>query len=223
MNWHDDTELFEMMRRKLFTAVVGDVLDAQGHLHQFLPSEIQPLREDMIVVGRAMTVLEADLDQPPGAGDKPFGLLFESLDDLKPRDVYLITGGSPTYSLWGELMSTRAMKLGAAGCVSNGPTRDTKGILELNFPTFSTGRYAQDQRPRGEVVDFRVPIAIGQVRIAPGDIVFGDVDGVVIIPRDIEQDVLAAALEKVEAENKVRTAIESGVSATEAFRRYGVM
>jgi 4-hydroxy-4-methyl-2-oxoglutarate aldolase len=223
MNWHDDTQLFAMMRRKLFTAVVGDVLDVQGRLDQFLPSNIQPLRADMIVVGRAMPVLEADLERPPQPGEKPFGLMFESLDDLKPNEVYLVTGGSPTYSLWGELMSTRAMKLGAAGCVSNGPTRDTKGILELNFPTFSTGRYAQDQRPRGEVVDFRVPVAIGRVRIAPGDIVFGDVDGVVIVPREIEQDVLAAALEKVDAENKVRTAIESGVTAAEAFRRYGVM
>jgi regulator of RNase E activity RraA len=223
MNWNNDDELFALMRQKLFTAVVGDVLDTRGRLHQFLPPEIQPLDDDMVVAGRAMPVLEADLAQPPGADDKPFGLMFESLDDLKPNEVYLVTGGAPTYSLWGELMSTRAMKLGAAGCVTNGPTRDTKGIRALNFPTFSTGRYAQDQRPRGEVVDFRVPIEIGAVRISPGDIVFGDVDGVVIVPRDIERDVLAAALEKVEAENKVREAIESGVSAAEAFRRYGVM
>ncbi|HET8547067.1 MAG TPA: RraA family protein [Bryobacteraceae bacterium] len=220
MNSNDD-QLFAMMRRKLFTAVVGDILDTHGRLHQFLPAEIQPLRDDMVVVGRAMPVLEADLDRRPAG--TPFGLMLESLDDLKRNEVYLVTGGSPTYSLWGELMSTRAMKLGAAGCVSNGPTRDTKGILALNFPTFSTGRYAQDQRPRGEVVDFRVPVQISAVRIAPGDIVFGDVDGVVIVPREIEQDVLAAALDKVEAENKVRAAIEAGVSAAEAFRRYGVM
>jgi regulator of RNase E activity RraA len=223
MNWKDDNALFAMMRSKLFTAVVGDILDTRGRLHQFLPSNIQPLRDDMVVIGRAMPVLEKDLDRPPAEADKPFGLMFESLDDLKPNEVYLVTGGSPTYSLWGELMSTRAMKLGAAGCVSDGPTRDTKGILALNFPTFSTGRYAQDQRPRGEVVDFRVPVEIGGVRVAPGDIVFGDVDGVVIVPREVEQDVLAAALDKVDAENKVRTAIESGVSAAEAFRRYGVM
>ena len=223
MNWNNDKELFAMMRRKLFTAVVGDILDTRSRLHQFLPREIQPLRDDMVVAGRAMPVLEADLERPRGADEKPFGLMFESLDDLKPHEVYLVTGGSPTYSLWGELMSTRAMKLGAAGCVSNGPTRDTHGILALNFPTFSTGRYAQDQRPRGEVVDFRVPVEISGVRVSPGDIVFGDVDGVVIVPREIEQDVLAAALEKVDAESKVRAAIESGVSAAEAFRRYGVM
>ena len=223
MNWNDDNELFAMMRRKLFTAVVGDVLDAAGRLHQFLPRDIQPLDDDMIVAGRAMPVLEADLDRPPEPGETPFGLMFESLDSLQPNEVYFVTGGSPTYSLWGELMSTRAMKLGAAGCVSNGPIRDTKGILALKFPTFATGRYAQDQRPRGTVVDFRVAVNVDAVRVAPGDIVFGDTDGVVIVPREIERDVLAAALEQVAAETKVRTAIESGVSAAEAFRRYGVM
>jgi regulator of RNase E activity RraA len=223
MNWSDDSELFAMMRRRLFTAVVGDILDTRDRLHQFLPPEVQPLHPDMVLAGRAMPVLEADLDRPPRADEKPFGLMFESLDDLKPNEVYLVTGSSPTYSLWGELMSTRAMKLGAAGCVCNGPIRDTKGILALKFPTFATGRYAQDQRPRGTVIDFRVPVSIGAVRVAPGDIVFGDIDGVVIVPREIEQDVLSAALQKVEAENKVRTAIEAGVSASEAFRKYGVM
>ena len=223
MNWNEDNEIFDMMRRHLFTAVVGDVMDLQGHLHQFLPREIQPLRDDMVVAGRAMTVLEADITDYDESRRKPFGLMFEALDDLKPNEVYLVTGGSPTYSLWGELMSTRAIKLGAAGVVCNGCTRDTPGILRLNFPTFGTGRYAQDQRPRGEVVDFRIPVDIAGVHVRPGDIVFGDVDGVLVIPREHEREILTAALEKATTENQVRIAIENGMSTVEAFRVFGVM
>lgn len=219
--WKNEDELFSLMRSRLFTAVVGDILDTLGLLHQFLPREIQPLRDDMAVAGRAMPVLDVDAEEKPG--EKPFGLMLEALDDLKRHEVYLATGGSPEYALWGELMSTRAMHLGAAGAVLNGPSRDTRGILDLNFPTFSLGRYAQDQRPRGRVVDFRVGVTIGKVRIEPGDILFGDLDGVLVIPRAAEQEVLSRALEKADKENLVRTAIQRGMGAAEAFATYGVM
>jgi regulator of RNase E activity RraA len=218
--WHDDEELFAMMRQKLFTAVVGDVMDKLGLLHQFLPPSIRPLRDDMVVLGRAMPVLEVDSVGPPV---KPFGVMLEALDDLKAGEVYLAVGGSPNYALWGELMSTRAMRLGATGAVMTGYSRDTPGILALGFPTFSMGRYAQDQGPRGEVVDFRVPVRIGEVAIEPGDIVFGDVDGVLTIPKRAETEVLTRALEKAEKENLVRTAIENGMSTVEAFATFGVM
>ena len=229
MNWTDDNELFQLMRQQLFTAVVGDILDKMGFLHQFLPPEIQPLHPDMVVVGRAMPVLEADffVSQEPASqselGHKPFGLMLEALDDLKPNEIYLATGGSPRYAMWGELMSTRAIQLGAAGAVVDGYSRDTRGILALNFPTFSYGRYAQDQGPRGKVVDFRVCVEIGGIRICPGDIIFGDIDGVLVIPRPVEEEAISQALEKARQENVVRTAIEGGMSAAEAFAKYGVM
>jgi regulator of RNase E activity RraA len=219
--WDNDDELFRLMREKLFTAAVGDILDSLGYLHQFLPREIQPLRDDMIVAGRAMPVLHIDAQEEPE--NKPFGLMLEALDDLKQHEVYVASGGSPDYALWGELMSTGAMQLGAAGAVLHGCSRDTNGILALNFPTFSMGRYAQDQRPRGRVVDFRVGMQTGQVRIEPGDIVFGDLDGVLVIPRAMEQEVIRSALEKVTKENQVRIAIQNGMPTVEAFAAYGVM
>ena len=120
-------------------------------------------------------------------------------------------------------MSTRAMKLGAEGAVLNGYSRDTKGILALNFPTFSYGRYAQDQSCRGKVVDFRVPIEMDAVRVMPGDIVFGDLDGVLIVPKEAEREAITRALEKANAENGVRAAIENGMSTVDAFRNFGVM
>lgn len=227
--WKSDEELFELARRELFTAVVGDVMDKLGLQRQFLLPQIQPLRQDMVVIGRAMPVLEADVfaenieNSANPLMRKSFGLMLEALDDLKPNEVYICTGSSPRYALWGELMSTRAMKLGAAGAVVDGYSRDTNGILALNFPTFSYGRYAQDQGPRGKVIDYRVPIEINGVRIEPGDIVFGDLDGVCIIPKRAEGDVFNAALEKARGEKRVAKAIREGMSAVEAFAKFGIM
>lgn len=229
MRLHDDQCLFATVRSELFSAVLGDVLDTLGYTHQFLPPRIQSLRDDMVVVGRAMPVLEADFFATKEEGGvnelsrKPFGLMFRALDDLRPGEVYVATGSSPRYALWGELMSTRAVKLGAAGAVLNGYSRDTRGILRLNFATFSYGRYAQDQGARGKVVDFRVTVEIESTRIRPGDIVFGDLDGVLVIPQEVEEDVIRLALEKARTENRVRMAIEEGMNAAEAFTKFGVM
>lgn len=224
----EDKQFLEHIKKKLYTAVVGDIMDQIGYQNQFLNPKIKPLREDMVVVGRAMPVLETDtLDNTSTSSNealkKPFGLMLEALDQLKENEIYLCTGGTPTYALWGELMSTRAIQCGATGAVLNGYSRDTLGVLELNFPTFSYGSYAQDQAPRGKVIDYRIPIKIGNVAIAPGDIVFGDIDGVCIIPQEIEKKVVQLAEEKVNGENLVRKSIEAGMSSVEAFNKYGVM
>jgi regulator of RNase E activity RraA len=209
--------------------VVGDVMDKLNLQHQFLPQAIQPLRLDMVVIGRAMPVLSVDVFAEKVAGsanklmEKPFGLMLEALDDLKPGEIYVNTGSSPRNALWGELMSTRAIKLGAAGAILNGYSRDTNGIFRLNFPTFSMGRYAQDSAPRYKVVDFRIPIEIGGVRINPGDLLYGDIDGVCVIPRAVETEVFTRALEKARGEQLVRKAIENGMSGVEAFEKHGIM
>jgi regulator of RNase E activity RraA len=218
-----DDDLLPLIKRELFSAIIGDILDKMGHLHCFLPPQVRPLRDDMIVAGRAMPVLEVDLPADAGADRKPFGLMLEALDDLKKHEVYVASGSSPTYALWGELMATRATKLGAAGAVLDGYSRDTAGILKVGLPTFSYGCYAQDQGPRGEVRDFRVPVKIAGVSVRPGDLVFGDRDGVLVVPREAEEEALTRAFEKLEGENLVRVAIENGMSTVEAFRTYGVM
>lgn len=227
--WQTDDELFRIVKKELYTAVVGDIMDKLGLLHQFLPPQLKPLRHDMFVIGRAMTVVEADVLESNGyEGNnpilkKPFGLMLEALDDLKKNEVYICAGASPTYALWGELMSTRAMKLGAAGAVVDGYSRDTNGILNLNFPTFSYGRYAQDQAPRGKVIDFRVPLEIKGVKVNPGDIVLGDNDGVCIVPIEAEKKVFRLAIAKARGEKMVQKKIEEGMSAKEAFETYGIM
>ena len=228
IEWKNDNELFDLMKQHLYSAVIGDILDQMGYVHQFLPQRIQPLREEMVVAGRAMPVLEADTIGGTPSGNSPllersFGLMLEALDDLKENEVYICSGSSPRYALVGELMCTRMQILKAAGAVVNGFHRDTKGILALDFPCFSYGRYAQDQAPRGKVIDYRVPIEIEGVVIRPGDIVFGDMDGVLIIPKEIEKEVIRRAYEKATGEKTVAEAIRSGMRARASFDRFGIM
>jgi regulator of RNase E activity RraA len=227
--WKDDADLFALARRELFTAVAGDVMDKLGFQHQFLPPAIHPLERNMVIIGRAMTVLEADFFEEAAAASRnalsgrPFGLMLDALDDLKANEVYICTGGSPRYALWGELMSTRAIQCGAAGAVVDGYSRDTRGILDLGFSIFSHGSYAQDQGPRGKVVDYRVPIEMSGTRVSPGDIVFGDLDGVCVVPRAVERDVFRGAFEKARGEKTVRKALEQGMPAREAFEKFGIL
>jgi regulator of RNase E activity RraA len=227
--WKTDDELFAVVQCELFTCVVGDVMDKMDLQHQFLPPQIQPLRQDMVVIGRAMPVLSVDVFAEKIAGsanklmEKPFGLMLEALDDLRTNEIYVNTGCSPRNALWGELMSTRARNLGGRGAVLNGYVRDTKAILNMNFPTFGFGSYGQDSAPRHKVVDFRVPIEIGAVRVRPGDILFGDIDGVLLVPAEAEVEVFTRALEKARGEKQVRKAIEEGSSAVAAFQKFGIM
>ncbi len=227
--WKNDDELFAIARRELFTCVVGDVMDKLRLRHQFLPPQIRPLRDDMLVIGRAMPALAVDVFEEKVAGsanalmEKPFGLMLEALDALRPGEIYLGTGSSPRNALWGELMSIRATRLGAVGAVLNGYSRDTRAIVDLKFPTFSFGPYGQDSAPRYKVVDYRVPVEIGGVRVEPGDILFGDIDGVCVVPAAAEEETFARALEKARGEKLVRRALESGSSAVDAFNRFGIM
>ena len=203
--WKDDKALFALIKEELYTAVVGDIMDKMGYTRQFLPPRIRPLRDDMLVLKRS------------------FGLMLEALDDLKEDEVYVCSGSSPAYALWGELMSARAIQCKAAGAVVNGYSRDTKGILALDFPCFSYGPYAQDQAPRGKVIDYRVPIEMEGVRINDGDILVGDIDGVCVVPREIEEEVFTRALEKARGERMVLKKIQEGMKARDAFDTYGIM
>lgn len=227
--WKDDSSLFALIREELYTAVIGDIMDKMGYTHQFLSPRIRPLCDDMFVAGRAMTVLEADVQEnPTSSGSNPllkrsFGLMLEALDDLREDEIYICSGSSPAYALWGELMSARAIQCKAAGAVVNGYSRDTKGILALNFPCFSYGPYAQDQAPRGKVIDFRVPIEMDGVLVNDGDMLIGDIDGVCVVPRAIEEEVFTRALEKARGERVVLKKIQEGMRARDAFDQFGIM
>jgi regulator of RNase E activity RraA len=223
----DDATLFQTVRETLFTAVIGDVMDVAGLTRQFLPPEIRALRPEMLLVGRAMPVLEADRSGAP-AGElgppDPFGLMFHALDSLQPGEVYVATGGSPRYAFWGGLMGTRALALGAAGAVLDGYHRDTREILGLGLPVFSMGSYAQDQRVRGRVVDYRCAVAFANgARVEPGDLIVGDIDGVLAVPRAHVDDIISEAVKKVAGEAAVRRMIEAGERTEAIYAKTGIM
>ncbi|MCH8511178.1 MAG: RraA family protein [Kiritimatiellae bacterium] len=218
--WNSDEELFALLTGQLYTPVVGDILDAMGRYHQFLPQPVQPLRAPMKIAGRAMPFRYADVDGPQA---KPFGLLTEALDDIRPGEVVVAGGGSHRSAYWGELLTATARTRGGVGAVIDGYHRDTPQVLAQNWPVFSWGRYAQDSSVRVAVAAFRCPIELGGVWIEPGDLVFGDMDGVLIIPAAMVTEVIQAALEKARGEKVVLKAIENGMTATEAFRSYGIL
>ena len=220
VEWKSDAELFALCARELYTPVVGDILDDLGFMHQFLPPPVQPMREEMKVAGRAMPVLMIDVF---GKQKQPFGRLTEALDQLQPGEVYLASGGEMRCAYWGEILTATAKKRGAVGAVINGYHRDTPRVLEQNWPVFSRGRFAQDSAVRTQVVDYRCAIEVGQVRVEPGDLVFGDLDGVVIVPRKVEAEVIERALAKARGEKLVRKEIEAGMSSTDAFKKYGIL
>lgn len=216
--WTNDTELLQIVRAELFTSVIADTLDAHGYLNQMLPPQIRPLRLGMRTCGRAMPVYETDTYNP----EDPYGVLFHSLDALQPNEIYIASGASNAYAMWGELMTTAALKRGAAGVILNGYLRDAEGIAALGFPAFAWGSYATDQKLRGRAHAFRVPIEIAGVTVNPGDILFADEDGVVVIPQAIEAQIITDALGKVRAEKNLRKDLEQGMSAVDAFRKYGI-
>ncbi len=218
--WTNDAELFRLIKEVLYTPVVGDILDGLGCCHQFLPQTVQPALDTMKVAGRAMPVVMIDVHGPQ---KKPFGLLTEALDQLEPGEIYVASGGDMRCAYWGELLTATARTRGAVGAVINGFHRDTPQMLAQNWPVFSRGRYAQDSSVRTQVVDFRCPLEIGGVWIEPGDLVFGDLDGVVVVPRKHEQEVIVKALAKARGEKLVRKEIEAGMSSTAAFKKYGIL
>lgn len=218
--WTSDPELFSLCTRELYTPVVGDILDELGFTRQFLPQPIQPLREDMKLAGRAMPVVMIDVF---GKQKKPFGLLTEALDQLEPGEIYLASGGDMRCAYWGEILTATAKMRGAVGAVINGFHRDTPKVLEQDWPVFSRGRFAQDSGVRTQVTDYRCAIEVGQVSVQPGDLVFGDLDGVVIVPKKVEAEVVERALAKARGEKLVRKEIEGGMSSTAAFKKYGIL
>jgi regulator of RNase E activity RraA len=211
----------DTMRRTFYSAVVCDVLDAEGLTHQSPRVPLRPLTTNVVLVGRARTTLWADMAH----GDpKPYELELAAVDSCKPDDVLIAAaGGSPRSGIWGELLTTAARNQGCVGAIIDGMVRDVAKIRSMNFPLFARGTCIYDSKDRQRVIDVDVSVEIDGVRISPGDLVFADEDGVVVVPRAVEETIVRKAWEKVNAENKVRDAIAGGMKATEAFRVFGVL
>jgi regulator of RNase E activity RraA len=212
------------LKRTLYTAVLSDVLDGLGRMDRAMRPFVRPLDDTSVIMGRARTGLWMNVFAVAD-GENPYEHEMALLDDLKPGDVAVFGCGGPTERVapWGELLSTAAKCRGAEGCVTDGLVRDVRQIRAMGFPVFHGGIGPLDSRGRAKMVAIDVPIECGGVRVEPGDIVFGDVDGVVVLPAAIADDAIARALAKVTAENRTRDELLAGRLLAEVYAKYGVL
>jgi 4-hydroxy-4-methyl-2-oxoglutarate aldolase len=211
----------EQMRQRLYSAVVCDALDQLGYRHQSPRVPIRPLTVPGVLIGRCKTTLWTEMAHED---PRPYELELTAVDSCRPDDVLIAAaGGSMRSGLWGELLSTAARRAGSAGVIVDGAVRDVVKMTALGFAVYARGVCVYDSRDRNRVVDFDVPVEIDGVRFSPGDLVIADADGIVVVPKQVETEAIAAAWEKANAENVVRDAIAAGMTASEAFRKYGVL
>ncbi len=213
----------EELRRLLYTPVLSDVLDSFGLMRQALRPFVRPLDEDLVLFGRVRTGRYVARDTV--VAGNPYELEMDLIDDLKPGEVAVLACGGPTdwIAPWGELLSTAARARGAAGCVTDGLVRDVARIRAMQFPVFHGGIGPLDTKGRAEMVEKDTAIDIAGVRVAPGDWVMGDVDGVVFIPAAQADAVFRAALDKIAAEDTSRAELEAGDTLRAVYGRYGVL
>jgi regulator of RNase E activity RraA len=214
----------EELRRLLYTPVLSDVLDSFGLMHQALRPFVRPLDETLVLFGRVRTG-RYELADTVAPGRNPYALEIDLIDDLKSGEVPVLACGGPTDRIapWGELLSTAARARGAAGCVTDGLVRDIARIRAMRFPVFHGGIGPLDTKGRAEMVDKDTAVDIAGVRVAPGDWVMGDIDGVVFIPARRADAVFRAALDKIAAEDTTRAELEAGESLHAVYARHGVL
>ncbi|HHY82489.1 MAG TPA: RraA family protein [Clostridiales bacterium] len=219
----NDREMFEWIKGNLYVAVVSDILDEMGYRNQVMHQRLRPLDDDCCTfVGRARTFRWMETDYI--VNGNPYGKEIEAMDSLRENDVVVhSTDYAGTNAPWGELMSTAAKMRGAVGCVCDSQIRDCLRIKELKFPVFYRGIRPQDSKGRGIVMEYDVPVKCGEVLVHPGDIVFADFDGIVVIPKDIEDDLFQRAREKVNAENLSRKELLEGKTLQEVYDKYGAL
>ena len=208
---------------KLYAAVLSDALDAVGVTSQAMPSTIRPLDDALVLCGRARTgiyVETAHVD--PNVN--PYELEIKLIDDLKPGEVpVLACGGSSRIAPWGSLLSTAAVGRQAVGCITDGFVRDIKTIRELKLPVFNAGIAPLDSKGRGQIAAIDVPVICAGVRVCTGDLVFGDADGVVVIPQAVEAEVLKIAFDKVASEDSSMDDLRNGAYLRDVYARHGVL
>jgi len=217
----DEVSLFEEIESKLYTAAIADALDELGQRDQAMREYLRPLSPEATFAGWARTIQCQDMFYVP---DDPYGLEIEAMDSILPGEVVVVsTCESKRNAPWGELLSTAARARGARGAVVDGLVRDVRTIQKLGFPVFAAGIKPVDSRGRGQVVDYNVPVLCGGVLVNPGDLIFADYDGIVVIPVNMIDDVFAKAKDKAFKEKESRKDLFSGAYLSQVYAKYGVL
>lgn len=205
----------------LFSAVIADALDELGYREQAMDPGIVPLDPGRPLFGRALTVTATAVHDIPA---EPYRKELEAVDALNRDDVLVASvAGGGHCGFWGELLTTAALAKGAAGAIIDGFTRDSNGIVSLGFPLFARGCSPLDSKGRSDVIGVGATIDCGGVRVSAGDLVFGDRDGVVVLPSAVADHAIEAALVKVGRESEMRAALRDGMGVLDAYERYGVL
>ncbi len=217
-----DVEItLDMMRKELYSAVLCDALDGLGYRNQSPRVQLPRWSGAEKLVGRCKTTLWVDMAH---ADPRPYELELQAVDNCRPDDVLIAAaGGSMRSGIWGELLSTAARNSGCVGTIVDGGVRDIAKMRSMGFTTFARGACIYDSLNRQRVVDVDVPVEIDGVCFNPGDLVLADVDGVVVVPQEIEKQALQRAWDKVHAENITRDAIKDGMKAVAAYKKFGVL
>ena len=217
----EDVELFAHIEANLYTAVVADSLDELGYHNQAMAEHLRPLFPECRFAGWARTISCVDLYHVP---EDTYAKEIEAVDSILAGEVVVVsTANSKRNAPWGELLSTAARARGARGAVVDGLVRDVKKIEELGFPVFAAGIKPVDSRGRGIVIDCNARVDCGGVLVSPGDLVFADYDGVVVIPAEVLPDAIRLATEKVTRENHTREELLRGAYLRDVYEKYGVL
>lgn len=219
----NDSQKSEWIREHLRVPAVCDILDDLGYRDRAMHHRLRPLDStNCIIVGRARTFRWMETDYV--VEEDPYGLEIDAMDSLRPGDV-AIHSSDPgcTNAPWGELMSTLAKRNGAVGCICDSMIRDCKQIIAMQFPVFHVGIRPLDSKGRGRVMAYDVPIRCGDVLVRPGELVFADFDGVVVVPADVEQQALTLAAEKIGKESATRRELLRGRTLRDVFDEFGVL
>jgi regulator of RNase E activity RraA len=212
------------LRAQLYSPVLSDVLDQLGYRNQALRPLVRPLDETSVIFGPVRTGMYMPVVFDPSE-KHPYDVEIALIDDLRPGDVVVFGCNGPTDSIgpWGELLSTAAQQRGAAGCITDGLVRDVRQIRAMNFPVFCGGISPLDSWGRGKMMTRDTPIECAGARVSPGDFVFADIDGIVVIPATALKQTIDKALQKVNGENGVRDALRAGESLRSVFDRSGIL
>lgn len=215
---------FKQLSKELYSAVLSDVMDDLGLTSQAMRPFVRPVDDQLVMMGRVRTGLFVDT-YSVREGENPYAVEIALLDDLKPGEVPVLACNGPTNRIapWGELLTTASKARGAVGCVTDGLVRDVRHIKALQFPVFHGGIGPLDSRGRARMTEMDTPVECGGVKVRSGDIIFGDIDGVVIIPQERAAEVIELARIKVNSENNTRDELREGKLLRDVYEKYGVL
>lgn len=211
----------EFLMQNLYSGVLCDVLDGMGYRNQGIGQRMIPLADDTVIFGPAFTSIATEVYSMP---ESPLTAQCKVVDQLGEGEIYvLVTRGNYNCAVFGELFATAVEKKKGAGVLLDGCVRDMKALKKMNFPLFYVGRDPRTSKGRMEINECQIPVNFQGVVIHPGDLIFGDMDGIVVIPQEVSEEVIEKALETIKKEDEVRQGLNDGDSLESVYKRVGAI